>query len=217
MCAESAIPIPLYLMAKAPVPGQVKTRMAPEIGPRQSAKLARLMLAQTVANACRHWRGEVALCVWPRHAHPVFVQLAERYRLTITSQIDADLGSRMMAALKQGIARAGRAAVMGCDVPHCPGEILAGAYAMLARGENPVGPAEDGGFYLIGLSNLSRAENSLFNGICWDDPAPLQQVRENALSAGLHLSDLPPLRDIDRYADLQWLAGIDDAYKPFVQ
>ena len=206
--------IPLYLMAKAPQAGEVKTRMRPELNPAESAQLARLMLEQTVDKACRHWPGEVALCVSPDPDHPAFARLARKHRLAVTPQADADLGGRMMTALTHGIARAGCAAVLGCDVPHCRGDILVSAHAMLARGDNPVGPAADGGFYLIGLQR--GVDESLFNGIDWNEAATLAAVRARAAAAGVRLCELPPLRDIDRYPDLQWLAGVDAAYQPFV-
>ena len=213
MCAEPRAAIPLYLMAKAPRAGQVKTRMRPELNAETAARLARLMLEQTVENACRHWPGEVALCIWPRAGHPAFTRLAAKHQLAVTVQADTDLGGRMLAALDRGIARAGGAAVMGCDVPHCPGEVLAAAHALLARGENPVGAAEDGGFYLLGLR---RADAALFDGVRWSGPEVLDAVRARAAAAGVRLRDLPPLRDIDRYCDLQWLAGVDAAYQPFL-
>ncbi len=202
-------------MAKAPTPGEVKTRMGPQLGPRQSAQLARRMLEQSVATACRHWPGEVTLWVWPDAGHPVFARLAgkHRHRLTLAIQPDADLGARMMQALKTGIARAGCAAVMGCDVPQCPGAVLAEAHALLVRGENPLGAAEDGGFYLLGLQ---RADDALFSGVRWGGGAALAEVRARARGAGLRFAELPRLRDIDRYPDLEWLAGIDAAYRRFL-
>jgi len=213
MCAKPRAAIPLYLMAKAPRAGRVKTRMRPQLNAEEAARLARLLLEQTVENACRHWPGEVALRTWPRAGPPVATQLAARHQLAVTVQAGTDLGGRILAALDRGIARAGGAAVMGCDVPHCPGEILAAAHALLARGENPVGATDDGGFYLLGLQ---RADAALFDGVRWDGPAVLDAVRARAAAAGARLRDLPPLRDIDRYCDLQWLAGVDAAYQPFV-
>ena len=221
MCAEACITkpagLPLYLMAKAPVAGEVKTRMQPQLTPEDSATLARLMLEQTADTARRHWPGEVVLCVWPDPDHPAFRHLARQHK--ITTQIDADLGSRMMAALKQGFADAGGAAVMGCDVPHCPGEILAAAHASLVRGENPLGPSQDGGFYLIGLQReaATGAGETLFSGVRWSSPAALAEVRARAADAGVRFCELPTLRDIDHYPDLEWLAGIDRAYKRFIE
>ena len=218
MCAEppdNGGGIPLYLMAKAPLPGAVKTRMRPHLAPHQSAQLARLMLRQSVETARRHWPGEVALCVLPDARHPAFAQLAAEHQLEVTAQTGADLGAKMLAALQRGGARAGCAAVMGCDVPHCPGAVLATAHALLARGGNPVGPARDGGFYLLGLQRAA-AIDALFNGVDWRAPATLDAVRARAATAGVRLRDLPTLRDIDHYPDLQWLAGVDAAYRPFV-
>ena len=215
--------MPLYLMAKAPVPGKVKTRMAPHLSPEQSAELAHLMLAQTAAIARRHWPGPVTLCVWPDPDHPAFTELAQQHHLTVTTQINADLGARMMHALRDGLARAGGAAVLGCDVPHCPGEILARAHAMLVGAENPLGPAQDGGFYLVGLQrggddtpgDATRFDG-LFNGIRWGGRGQLVEVRVRARAAGMRFCELPVLRDIDHYADLEWLAAMDDAYQRFV-
>lgn len=207
-------PIPLYLFAKAPRAGAVKTRMQPQLDAESAAQLAQFMLEQTAANACANWPGEVALCVWPpRVDEPAFTALAARYGITVTAQTGTDLGARMRHALDGGIAGAGAAAVMGCDVPHCPGAALAQAHAALARGENPVGAATDGGFYLLGLQ---RAEPALFAGVDWRGPAVLAEVRARAANAGVQLTDLPRLRDIDRYEDLQWLARIAPAYRRFV-
>jgi len=205
--------IPLYLFAKAPRAGEVKTRMQPQLSAAAAARLAQFMLGQTVENACAHWPGEVALCVAPRVDAPAFARLAARHQLAVTLQTGGDLGRRMRAALGAGIARAGAAAVMGCDVPHCPGAALARAHALLVRGENPVGTTVDGGFYFLGLQ---RVEAALFAGVTWSGAAVLAAVRARAAAAGLQLTDLPRLRDIDHYADLQWLAGVDPAYRRFV-
>ncbi|MGR3914361.1 MAG: TIGR04282 family arsenosugar biosynthesis glycosyltransferase [Gammaproteobacteria bacterium] len=205
--------VPLILMAKAPLPGAVKTRMQPGLSAAAAAELAHVMLVRTVARARRHWRGEVVLCAAPDAAHPLFAELADEYALRLATQRGAGLGARMLAALRAGIARAGCAAVMGCDVPHCPGEALARAYELLARGENPVGPAADGGFYLLGLQ---CADAALFRGVDWDGGAQLRQVRARAARRGIALTELQCLRDIDRYADLEWLAAQDASYARFI-
>lgn len=209
-------PIPLLLFAKAPRAGAVKTRMQPYLSADTAAQLAAQMLADTVANACANWPGEVALCVRPRADEPVFAELAARHGIAVEAQTGDDLGSRMLNALAAGIGRAGAAAVMGCDVPHCPAAVLAAAHTLLVRGENPIGAAADGGFYLLGLQ---RARPALFAGVQWSGPAVLATVRARAATAGIagiELTDLPPLRDIDRPADLRWLAGVDPAYRRFV-
>ncbi len=213
--SASTARIPLCLMAKAPVAGAVKTRMAPPLSPAQAAQLAAQMLRQTVRAACRHWPGEVMLWVSPRPDHPLFVQLAARWRLTVVTQTDGDLGTRMAHALRGAMARRGAdaAAVMGCDTPHCPPATFAAAHAMLARRECPVGPAADGGFYLLGLQ---RGDPMPFANIDWLAEQTLPAVRAHARDLTLSLRDLPPLRDIDRYCDLEYLATIEPAYRAFV-
>lgn len=209
-------PIPLYLMAKAPIAGAVKTRMQPELDNAQSVKLASLMLQQSVEVACRHWSGEVVMCAWPQTDHPLFLQLINKYPITIEMQQGAELGARMLHPLKQGIARAGCAAVLGCDVPHCPGEVLDTAHARLKRGENVVGPAEDGGFYFLGLQR-ECADDDLFDGINWGSGSELDVLREHTSAKAIQFSDLPRLRDIDYYSDLEWLATRDASYQQFLR
>ncbi len=205
--------IPLYLMAKAPVAGAVKTRMRSNLTGIQSAALARQMLEQSTATACNHWCGEVVLCVTPNADHPLFVRLTRRHALATTIQRGADLGARMMQVLKCGIQYAGCAAVMGCDVPYCAGTILCDAHAMLVRGENIIGASEDGGFYFMGLQH---ADDALFDGIQWGQSTVFEQVCVRARSLGIQFSELPRLRDIDRYEDVEWLASFDDTYRSFL-
>ena len=218
---KSPAAIPLYLMAKAPLAGAVKTRMSPPLAPAQCAALARLMLAQTAAAANRHWAGAVVLCVSPTADHPAFGELAAQYGMAVVVQQGDDLGARMMSALQHGIARSGAAAVIGCDVPHLPAAILTRAHEMLANGNNPIGAAADGGFYLLGLCggnarhDNNDAHQKLFDGIDWGTP-PLAQVRARAAALDLAFCDLPTVRDIDHYRDLKWLAAADPAYREFV-
>lgn len=206
-------------MAKAPIPGQVKTRMQPELPPTRAAQLADLMLQQTAHTAHHNWRGEVFLCALPDPMHPRLRPLLKKYPLTPATQQGADLGARMLTALHHGIARAGCAAVLGCDVPHCSGTILQDAHALLTRGENAIGPAEDGGFYLLGIQGnaTNEAPAALFTGVNWGTHKALQQVQARATTLGIHLSELPRLRDIDSYADLKWLANHDPAYQKFTR
>ena len=212
-----AAAIPLYLMAKAPVAGAVKTRMMPALSAKSAADVARLMLQQTAEKASRNWRGKVVLCAAPDATHPIFRDLADEFSLAVTTQIKADLGARMLAALCDGV---GAAAVIGCDVPHCPDKILRDAHAQLAAGKNIIGACEDGGFYLLGLQRkaITRAEtDGLFNDIKWSEKTTLTQLRTRAKAINITLTDLPTLRDIDHYKDLKWLAKIDSAYRHFLR
>jgi len=206
-------PIPLLLFAKPPRAGRVKTRMQPQLSAADAARLAQAMLDDTLANACANWPGEVALCVLPGDGEMAVAQLAARHGITTTAQVGDDLGARMLNALAAGIERAGAAAVLGCDVPHCPAAVLASAHALLVHGDNPIGISADGGFYFLGLH---RAPPELFAGVEWGRAAVADSVRDAAAGAGIELTDLPTLRDIDRFEDLRWLAGIAPGYRRFV-
>ena len=205
--------IPLYLFAKAPVPGRVKTRMCPPLGDRQCAELACLMLEQSVKTVTDYWPGNVILCVTPDASHEAFSDCEKRYQLAVTEQIQGDLGARMGHALQQGLKASSAAVVMGCDVPYIDGEILRDTYHLLENGDNIVGPAEDGGFYLLGMHEF---QDALFEGIAWGSDTVLPSLLDNAARLGQSIIKVETLRDIDRWPDLVWLAGHDSAYRHFI-
>ena len=205
--------IPLYLFAKAPVAGKVKTRMQPRLSAEACARLAETMLRHSVQTAVEAWPGEVILATTPTSSHPVFDALCLDCGITAVEQRGADLGQRMGNLLRQGIAGAGGAAVMGCDVPHVTGDTLRTCHAEMGRGRNVVGPAADGGFYLLGLVSL---DPSLFSGIEWGGDGVMADLEKNARRLGQDFVTLDSLRDIDKWEDLKWLASRCDRYQEFL-
>ena len=208
-------PMPLYLFAKAPVPGKVKTRMRTHLSDESCAELATEMLFHSVEKITDYWPGFLVLCVTPSCDDPSFHEILRRYGCGIALQIEADLGGRMMHALEQGISASGAAVVMGCDVPQIPARILNQAYAYLQAGENVIGPAEDGGFYLLGLKSHCPA---LFEGISWGGGSHvLDEVLLRSEHARMSMKKLQALRDIDRWEDLKWLAARDRRYAQYLK
>ncbi len=191
------------VFAKQPVAGKVKTRLQPRYTPEQAAAIAAFLIRETIELSASSWPGEVYLCGAPDTEHPLFHELSRCFHVSLISQGEGDLGERMHRALAYGIARHGAAAAFGCDVPHCDWEILDEANSLLARGVNVLGPSEDGGYYLIGLT---AARPELFRDMPWGTAAVLETTLERARSAGLEFTQLPPLRDIDSAADLWWVA-----------
>lgn len=189
----------LLLFARQPVAGEAKTRLAAHCGAGRAAEIAAFLIRATVELAVNHWPGRLALYAAPNGGHPVFRELAGRYGLRIESQAEGDLGMKMHAALSEGIARQGAAAVMGCDVPHCPPDVLIEAHAILARGGNVLGPAVDGGYYLIGLQGPCPA---LFDAMPWGSDKVHDITLARATQAGISFELLPVLRDIDTWGDL---------------
>lgn len=193
----------LMIFAKRPVPGEVKTRLQPDYTPEQAARIAAVLIRQTVELAASSWPGAIYLCAAPDTAHPLFAELAATHRVTLRTQGEGDLGARMERALAWGIARHGAAAVLGCDTPHCPWHVLDDANTALARRECVLGPSDDGGYYLIGLA---QARPELFRDMPWGGARVLALTLARAEELGIEFHLLEPLRDIDTPADL-WLAA----------
>ena len=211
MSADSQIP--LYLFAKAPVPGKVKTRLQPHLSEQRSAELAQLMLCRIVDTVVRYWPGELILAISPGRGHPVFDQLVNLYGISIVIQRGASLGDRMLNVLGRGISESGSAVVMGCDVPQIGADILQQCHVSLENGRNVAGPATDGGFYLLGLTQF---DEHIFEGVVWGGDTVWARLSENASELGLELETLDRLRDIDNWNDLCWLADRDKRYQGFI-
>jgi len=203
----------LYLFAKAPVPGRVKTRLATECSAIRAAEIAAVMIRVTVELAVSVWRGEICLSVWPDRNHPLFSELATELGVSIIPQVDGDLGAKMLASLVEGTEKGG-AAVMGCDVPHCPGVVLVEAHRALEAGQNVIGPTQDGGFYFLGLHQLHQA---IFSGVNWGGHDVYHSTLANLQKCKIVTPvKLPILRDIDQWDDLVHAAKALDQLKPFV-
>ncbi len=212
MNLDTPLPI-LYLFAKAPLPGEVKTRMQPMLSPDACANLAAIMCRQICATLHQHWHGMTVIKAAPDSNHPLFKSLSQRYGFELEAQIGSDLGERMNEALSDGIGRGGSAAVIGADVPHIPAAIVREACHSMNQGRSVVGPASDGGFYFLGLHQPAP---DLFRGIRWGEEDVLQDLLDRADAASIGISFLPELRDIDRYEDLLWLADQEREYSEFV-
>ncbi|MDH4134225.1 MAG: TIGR04282 family arsenosugar biosynthesis glycosyltransferase [Gammaproteobacteria bacterium] len=188
----------LILFARQPVAGEAKTRLAAHCGAVRAAEIAAFLIRATVALAARHWPGRLALYASPNGDHPLFRELAES-GLRVESQAEGDLGMKMHSALADGIARQGAAAVMGCDVPHCPPDLLRTAHSLLVRGGSVLGPAADGGYYLIGIQQPCKV---LFEEMPWGSEVVRELTLARARACGIEFELLPVLRDIDNRDDL---------------
>lgn len=202
--------IPLLLFAKAPISGQVKTRLMSHCSADQAAKIAEILIEQSLKLAIDVWPGKVLLGVWGAQEHPFIIEMLERYDVQLLPQVSGDLGQKMSAAFSQvGYP----AAILGCDVPHIPAATLRDAYQRLIDGGNVIGPSEDGGYYLIGLS---EACPSIFQNIEWGGDSVLAKTLESAAQAQLDTRLLAELFDIDRWQDVIRAAEQLDALNQFV-
>ena len=190
----------LFIFAKAPIAGAAKTRLLTEYTAAQAAEIASVLIQETLTLAVADWDGPIYLATTPTTTHPLFTALAARHAVELRGQQGSDLGARMHDALAYGVARYGAAAVVGCDVPHCPGETLRDACVRVARGKAVLGPSTDGGYYLIGLSTPGA---ELFADIAWGGSDVCATTIARARALGIAFDMLPPLRDIDTPDDLR--------------
>jgi rSAM/selenodomain-associated transferase 1 len=191
----------LLIMARRPQAGAVKTRLSPPLSPQQAAELYAACLADTLALAESFPAVGRVIAVHPPEAQAEFARLAPDWvRL---AQHGAGLGERMRHALAAVFAAgAQRVALIGSDTPHLPAGALAAAFAALREGADmALGPAEDGGYYLIGLR---QPHPELFE-IEMGTPQVGAQTRARAAQQGLRVAQLPVNFDLDTAADLERL------------
>ncbi len=191
----------LILFARYPVAGRVKTRLIPALGAEGAAALHRRLVLRTLRTAevaarragseleirfdggseaaMAHWLGDGWVC---------------------RRQGDGDLGQRMASAFEDSFKEGSTAtAVIGSDCPGLTPELLSGAFDALSQNSAVLGPATDGGYYLLGLT---RFVPELFHGLTWGTDSVLADSLGILERAGIKPGLLDPLDDLDRPGDL---------------
>jgi rSAM/selenodomain-associated transferase 1 len=193
----------ILIFAKAPVSGEVKTRLAGGIGQEQAAQIHGAMVEHTVAMAVRAQLAPVQLHGLWNDEHSYFVSLQERFGVELIPQAGADLGERMEHALTTALQSADFALLIGTDCPLLDADYLGQGLARLQAGTGVVlGPVEDGGYVLIGLRTM---EPVLFHGLNWGGDDVFEETCRRCEEAGIHWEKLPRLYDIDTEVDLRRL------------
>jgi rSAM/selenodomain-associated transferase 1 len=191
------------LFAKQPMPGQVKTRLAAESSPAWACQVAEAFLGDCL-DRFAGINAERFLAMGSGGAEAYFAAAAAgRYQLV--SQGQGDLGERMARFMSAELARGAEAIViLGSDSPTVPVARVEQAFLELERRDVVIGPATDGGYYLLGCA---RRLPPIFDGISWSSPAVLAQTVDRLQAAGCPMALLPPWYDVDTLADWQMLAG----------
>lgn len=190
----------LIVFVKRPRAGEVKTRLAGQVGAEEAAVLYRSMAehvlrATTSADAAYDRVVEYA----PADGGDDVRRWLPAERCV--AQAAGDLGERMANALARAFAEGvSRAVLVGTDAPALGREHVAQAFAALRGADLVLGPACDGGYYLVGVA-APRPE--LFEGIAWSTPAVLEQTIERSRALGLRHRLLAELRDVDTLADVR--------------
>ncbi|MGA0113948.1 MAG: TIGR04282 family arsenosugar biosynthesis glycosyltransferase [Burkholderiales bacterium] len=193
----------ILVFAKAPLAGQVKTRLIPLLGAAGAAALHRQLLAHALGIARSASAGSLELWCTPDTAHPFLQTVARTRDASLRLQQGADLGARMAHAFADALRMHERAICIGADCPALAALHLRDADAALRNGNDAVFvPAEDGGYALVGLA---RRVPDIFNGIDWGGPQVMAQTRARMRAAGVRWHELETLWDVDRPEDLQRL------------
>lgn len=186
----------LIIFYKNPELGKVKTRLAASIGDSKAYAIY-LLLAQHTRNITEGLPQEKALYysefidtedAWSNHKFRKFIQFGE------------DLGARMYNAFEAGFNFGYKSiCIIGTDCLDLTKEIIAEAFQHLSTNDVVIGPAADGGYYLLGMNSLHE---SLFKNKKWSSDSVLTHTLHDVISAGLSVFQLQILTDIDRVQDL---------------
>lgn len=191
----------LSLFARPPIPGQVKTRLIPTLGAAAALQIYTRLCAASLhlARQLNHSRG-VELVLWHSEPDPgLLVDWGKGMRLC--PQCPGDLGQKMFHAFAQGkAAGVARQVIIGMDCPELTLRHLQHAFDSLKHHDLVLGPALDGGYYLIGLSEPILP---LFQGVAWSTDQVLRQSLAIAQAQGLSHHLLEPLSDLDEPSDLE--------------
>jgi len=188
------------VFAKAPVPGEVKTRLVPTLGPEGAARLHERLVERALATALAARLGTVTLWCAPDESHAFFRQCAAHHGIALRRQEGADLGVRMHHAFATS---GGPLLIVGSDCPALESRDLRAAADALVSNAAVFVPAEDGGYVLVGLA---RPDARVFDDIPWSTARVMACTRERMQAAGVSWRELPALWDVDRpedYARLQ--------------
>jgi len=190
----------IMVFCKAPIPGQVKTRLVPPLTGEDAAQLHCELTEKTLQTATQNRLCEVSVWCSPTIDHPFFTRLAQTYSVDLRLQQGVDLGERMHQAFCQVLAYYRSAVIIGCDCPSLTSDDLEQTLSRLKQGKQCVlAPAEDGGYALIGLK---QTQLTLFHNMPWGTDKVLGLTRARIQALNLDFHELNTHWDLDTPDDL---------------
>jgi rSAM/selenodomain-associated transferase 1 len=206
----------LVLFAKPPLPGVSKTRLAADLGEERAARIAAALLADTIslAEGTKLEDAETVprlVCAYAGEGEWFATRLGTRWEL-LQQHGDA-LDERLDWALADiAPGREDATIFIGMDSPHLAPGILPQAFTALERSRTVLGPCDDGGYYLVGVTG--RWPAGILAGVRWSTQYALSDTTRAFAEAGLHPAMLPMCYDIDGIEDLRRLAGDVEDWQP---
>jgi len=187
----------LILFAKAPVVGYVKTRLIPDYSPSQACVIHQQLLEYSLAMLADQPAVDVVLYCAPDQQHSYFQSLQDLYNIKLEDQPPGNLGQKMSTVLSQALLNYKKVVLIGSDIPAINQQYVSKAFAVLDQSPVVIGPAEDGGYVLVGLT---APMPRMFDDIAWGEANVLQQSMEK-LQPEIPVL-LETLWDVDRPEDV---------------
>jgi len=184
----------LIVFVKSPIAGQCKTRLAPLLGLHKANEFYKTLVEQCFDKIQHINNIDIAIYATPDTRHPFVQALGKRFTGTIKTQQGNDLGERMYTAMHKSLQHYSQVVLIGTDCPVISQHYIEQAFEALKLNNIVFGPAEDGGYVLIGAREVQRP---LFQGINWGTDKVLAQNLHNCRTCAYNTHLLETLWDID--------------------
>lgn len=194
----------VVLFAKAPIPGNVKTRLSPPLSPDDAALLQEAFLVDTFSNLERIKKADLFLACHPGVGSRFFRDMGERFDVSLLDQGSGNLGERMRRIFiflkSKGY---GEIIIIGSDSPTLPPEMIEEGFGRLKGCNLAIGPSLDGGYYLLGISGDVP---EIFEGVNWGSETVYEETVARAKADKVEFAVLPYWYDVDTIKELRFLA-----------
>lgn len=195
-------PAACVIMAKQPLVGKTKTRLCPALTPQQAADLSEALLLDTITLVSQLPGIDLALAITPPSSKVYFAGITPTGTCLLPVEGE-NIGACLVQAFETLLGMGYRKALaINADSPSLPAQFILQAVDLLDQADLVLGPGEDGGYYLVGMSRL---QPGIFAEIAWSTDRVLVQTLERSRQLGLSTALTPPWYDIDTVAELQRL------------
>lgn len=200
----------VLVFARVPLEGTVKTRLATTVGPAQALAIYRTLASTVLSAICQPDRKWSVTLVYTPDTDEAPLQLRQWFASMpprpvsvdrLEPQCAGDLGARMQHAIANALTRAKKAVVIGTDCPGVDAITISETIARLDDNDCVLGPAEDGGYYLIATT---RSDLPVFHEMTWSTEKVYSETIQRLSDANVSVATLDVKRDVDTEQD--WLA-----------
>lgn len=202
----------ILVFARAPVTGQVKTRLIPDIGAERANLLYQQLLEHTVSIISSSNLCQPRLFCTPDTTHPFLQSLCSRFGIPLDTQEGDNLGERMFNAALQRLRVVDHVVLIGSDCLQMTVSHLDSVLSYLSKDGKKVviTPAQDGGYVLLGLSQIHRA---IFENINWGTAQVMNQTRDALQQLRWQWQEMDILKDLDTFEDIKDILANEHQYQ----